>query len=109
AQLGRRQLLVVHHHGAEDGVRAWSWRHLRDLPRRHDAKLGDDDARARALPWYAVKLELVVRAINHAEALVHISQANARPLHAPGVRRQDPDAVVDDVDDGVVALAQAAD
>ena len=78
------------------------------LAGRH-AELRDDDPRARALAGHAVELQLVVRAVDDAQALVDVAQPDAGALHAPGVGRRDPDAVVDDVDDRVVAVAQAAD
>src|SRR5687767_13872290 len=75
---------------------------------RGNAELGDDDPRAGALPRNAVELQLIVGAVNNAQALVDVAQSDARAFHAPGLGRCDPDAVVDHVDDRMVPFAQAA-
>ena len=78
-------------------------------PRRHD-QLGDHDARARAFAGHAIELQLVIRAVDHAQALVDVAQADAAAaLTRSGVIGRDADAVVDDVDDRVAVLARAAD
>ena len=45
----------------------------------HD-EFGNHDARARALAGHAVELELIVRAVNHAQPLVDVAQPDAAAL-----------------------------
>ena len=73
AQLVARQLLVVHDDGPE-----WFGHpcRLRGDLRRHD-ELRNHDARARALAGHAVELQLVVGAVDHAQPLVDVAQADA--------------------------------
>src|SRR4029079_818884 len=79
----------------------------RDARRR--GHFGDDDARAGAAARYAVELQLIVRPVDYAQPLVHIAQADAAPRDALHLGCREPDAVVNDVDDGMAALPPAAD
>ncbi len=101
AQLLARQLLVVDDDGAErlGGV------HRQAVILAGTDELRNDDARARAFAGHAVELQLVVGAVDDAQPLVDVAQADA----AAGLTRSasiggDADAVVDDVDDRVAVL-----
>src|SRR5206468_6261680 len=76
---------------------------------RGDYQLGDDNPRARAFARHAVELELIVCAVDDAQAFVDVAQADSAGIDSIGVIRRNADAVVDDVDDGVAVVPRASD
>src|SRR5436190_16166278 len=62
---------------------------------RRDRQIGKHDPGARALTRNAVELELVIGAVDHAEALVDVPQPDAAAFDAVHVDGADADAIVD--------------